>query len=271
MKQFTYTISGDEDKLLFEHVYDDKGRLLQKKDYSQLPSEETVYTFNEQGQLIREAILMEGRVFDEHEYDFNEKGEIKEQRHFINGDLYEKVVLETTDFGYQHRTIQEDEEIERKEHEGDANQFTIRYFEYGELTETHVHTYDATAKTRTILVTFPGSEAAVKRVETYDENDKLMGEILYHASGEIQQEWSRNTLSDMESEENLVDHNRAENSFRLTIMRDANGNIISKEKWSIKDNLLAFEKNNFDDANRLMETVKMNGQTKVHLRFEYQD
>lgn len=271
MKQFTYTILGDEDKLLFEKVYDEKGRLLQRIDYSQLPSEETVYTFNEQGQLIREAILTEGRVFDEHEYDFNEKGEINEQRHFINGDLYEKLVLETTDFGYQHRTIQEDEEIERKEHEGDANQFTVRYFEYGELTETHVHTYDVTAKIRTILVTFPGSGAAVKRVETYDENDQLMAEVLYHANGEIQQEWSRNKLNETESEENLVDHDRPENTFRLVIMSDANGNIISKEKWGLKENLLAFEKNNYDEANRLVETVKMNGQTKVHLRFDYQD
>jgi antitoxin component YwqK of YwqJK toxin-antitoxin module len=271
MKQFTYTISGDEDKLLFEKVYDENGRLLHKIDYSQLPSEETIYTFNDQGQLIREVMLNEGRIYDEHEYDFNEKGEIVEQRHHINGDLYEKVVREITDFGFQHRTIQDEEEIERKEHEGDANQFTIRYFEYGEWTETHVHTYDLTARTRTILVTFPGSDAAIKRVEEYDEKDQLVAEVLYHANGEIQQEWKRSVGDDNEKMENLVDHDRPENTFRLNVISDSNGNVISKEKWSIKDNLLAFEKNNYDDENRLVETVKMNGQTKVHLRFEYHD
>ncbi len=271
MKQLTYSILGDEDKLLFEKEYDENGRLLHSIDRTQNPREETHYTFNEQGQLVREVLMNDGRIYDEHEYDFNEKGEINEQRHLINGDLYEKVVLETTDFGYQHRTIQEDEEIERKEHEGDANQFTVRYFEYGELAETHVHTYDTSAKTRTISVTFPGSDASVTRVETYDENDKLIAEVLYHASGEIQQEWSRSVITETETIENLVDSDRPENTFRLNVMSDANGNIISKEKWGIKDNLIAFEKNNYDEANRLVETVKMNGQTKVHLRFEYQD
>lgn len=271
MKQFTYTLSGDEDKLIFEKVYDENGRLLHSIDHSQNPREETIYTFNDQGQLVREAMMNEGRIYDEHEYDFNEKGEINEQRHIINGDLYEKVVRETTDFGYQHRTIQEDEEIERKEHEGEDNQFTVRYFEYGEWVETHVHSYDADSRTRTILVTFPGSDAAIKRVEQFDETDQLIAEVLYHANGEIQQEWKRSVIGETESEENLVDNDRPENTFRLNVTRDSNGNIISKEKRSQSDNLLAFEKNNYDEKNRLVETVKMNGQTKVHLRFDYQD
>lgn len=271
MKQFTYSILGDEDKLIFEKLYDANNRLIQSIDHSQLPREEVIYTFNEAGQLIRESILSEGRVFDEHQFDYNEKGEIEEQRHFINGDLYEKVVLETTDFGYQHRTIQENVEIERKEHEGDKQRFTVRYFDYENLVETHVHAYDSDAKTMTTLITYPDSTEEMKRVEQFNEKDELMGEILYLANGEIHQDWKRTFNDNLVTKEYLVDHINPSNTFRMDVEHDANGNIISKEKRTESDKLIAFEKNNFDAENRLVETVKMNGQTKVHLRFEYHD
>ncbi len=266
MKQTTLSILNDETTLLEERIYDENNNIIYRSDFTVRPSEETNYTYNDENQLIREELVIGGLMCDSHEFEYNEEAVVAEHRHFINGELYEKVVLEPTEFGHQFRTFQEDEEVHRSEHDTKSQIITERYYEYGELYETHSLIKDANSQTSEVIT--PGGQGSMKRVEISDEFGNLVEQSIY-ISEELIQYWKCSYTNKLPQLVALQDFQNTTNSYTAHYEYDENGNLISKEKINGQNQLIESEQTRFNDNNQVVETAGIRNAKKYHQRFDY--
>ncbi|MDG1332724.1 MAG: hypothetical protein P8P74_10360 [Crocinitomicaceae bacterium] len=267
MKQSTYSILEDREVLINEKIFDDQNNLVHSIDYSLRPEEEKKFVYNEKGLLIREESLVEGRVGDSLELDYDDNGKLLQQRHNINGDLYEKTTVEKTDNTEKRTTIQDGEESQRVEMEADGDVKTYRFYDFGELAQ--VNTVIKEGNKITTKSEIPGTEQFYLEVQILDDDGNLIESSEYvgedHHVSSFKQEYEEKKRTKTIFENFSQPHLSYEEIFTF----DENGNRTVYEKLDMTGRLMRFEKVRFNDQNKPVEIAGNDGNSKFHHRIDY--
>ncbi|MFK7785959.1 MAG: hypothetical protein AB8B56_12625 [Crocinitomicaceae bacterium] len=268
MKQSTYSILDDQEILINEKYFDDHNNLIRSVDFSMRPHEEKKFTYNDKNLLILEESMVEGRVGDSQEFEYDSEGNIIEQRHNINGDLYEKTTVEKTATHEKRTTLQDDEESQRVEVEIDGEVKTYRFFDYGELAQVNTVTKDG--NTITTKSEIPGQEQFYVEVQVLNDGGDLIESSEFIGENKVssfRQEFDGKNRTKTIFENSAQPHTNYEESFTF----DESGNRVAYEKTDAGGRLMSFEKVRYNDQNKAVEIAGNNGSSKFHHRIDYDD
>lgn len=269
MKQSTYSILDDQEVLINEKFFDDQNNLVHSIDYSLRPKEEKKFTYNDQNKLILEESLLEGRVGDSQEFDYDSDGELIEQRHNINGDLYEKTTVERTDGAEKRTTIQDGEESQRIEIEIAGEVKTYRFFDYQELAQINTITKEGNKITTKSEI--PGQDQFYTEVQLLDDEGNLIESSEYVGDDQHVSSFKQEFDQDNRTKSTFENISQPHMSYEEIFTFDENGNRIAYEKLDASGRLTRFEKLRFNDQNKPIEIAGNNGGSKFHHRIDYDD
>lgn len=100
MKETTFSILDGEKTVIKENFFDDNHNLIHVIDHTMRPHEALKFTYNDKNQLIRKVTIIDGMECDALEMEYNSDGGISQQRHFINGEIYDELTLVKTESGW---------------------------------------------------------------------------------------------------------------------------------------------------------------------------
>lgn len=269
MKQSTYSILDDQEVLLNEKFFDDQNNLVRSIDYSLRPEEEKRFTYDDKNQLILEESMLEGRVGDSQEFDYDSEGKVIEQRHNINGDLYEKTTVEKADGVEKRTTIQDGEESQRIELEVEGEVKIYRFYDYETLAQ--INTVKKEGNTITTKSEIPGSDQVYLEVQILNDNGDLIESSEFvgeeNKVSSFRQEFEGKNRTKTIFENFSQPHTNYEEIFTF----DENSNRIGYEKVDASGRLTRFEKVRYNDQNKPVEIAGNDGSSKFHHRIDYDD
>ena len=267
MKQSTYSILDDQEVLLNEKIFDDQNNLVHSIDYSLRPKEEKKFTYNDKNQLILEESLVEGRVGDSQEFEYGSDGKVVEQRHNINGDLYEKTSVEKSDNIEKRTTIQDGEETQRIELEINGEVKTYRFFDYQQLAQ--VNTVTKEGNTITTKSELPGQDQIYTEVQVLNENGGLIESSEFVGEGNKVSSFKQEFEGENRMKSVFENLSQPHTSYEEVFTFDENGNRTVYEKMDMGGRLMRFEKVRYNEQNKPIEIAGNAGTSKFHHRIDY--
>lgn len=257
MKITRKTYSIDENIRTFTHqeTYDDNGNVIHSLDYRNDTTVENRFEFNSKNQLITQSEREGDIEMSSQSFAYNQAGEINLQELFIGGSLYEKTVLELTENGFTRSIFQDDEQVERLERLENGDNWSNKFFRYGELIETHEYISNLKSNSgETYIHVLEGDLRFITKEKYNDRNEIILKEEFKDndtllISTEVKIE---NGLTISES---FRDFSNGESYYQKTYQYDKLDNIVKFECRSSTGSLLSFHNRKFDGQNRVTEEV----------------
>jgi hypothetical protein len=213
--------------------------------------------------------LLEGRVGDSQEFDYDSDGKLTEQRHNINGDLYEKTTVEKSETTEKRTTIQDGEESQRVEMETNGDVKTYRFFDYGELAQ--INTVKKEGNKITTKSEIPGTDQVYTEVQVLNDAGNLIESSEYVGEDNHVSSFRQEFEEDNRTKTIFENFSQPHTSYEEVFTFDENGNRTVYEKMDMGGRLMRFEKVRFNDQNKPIEIAGNDGNSKFHHRIDYDD
>ncbi len=248
----TYRVFKDEDrKLVYEDILNDRGEIVSFKDYQSPNEAEGFNEYSTDNLLVKEREVIDGVESSRTEYQYNSNGDIINRKLYVASELFEEVRYEYLEQGLIKRTYQHGEEIERMVEKVDQEKFTIEFSNGSELSETHVGAYDAQTLVERVKITDNKGQILAIKHQQFDEFDNLLKYEERNGNGNLM------VLAEYKYENGNVVYERHENYFndrhyQVFYEYDVNDNLVGTEIKSPSGKLLEYQKQIYDDQNRII-------------------
>lgn len=267
MKQTTYSIIDGEKTLVKENFFDEYTNLIHVIDHTMRPREELKFSYNDKHQLIRKVMIIDGNECDALEMDYNSEGQVCEQRHFINGEIYEEITFVKSENGWIRTEIQDGEEAARWESTTEDGVEKVHHYEYGELVQ--VNTITEIDSVTTTVISLPGSNVEYTSIETVNEHGETIELKNFSTNGELEDALTQTFDGKNLQKVEFKSYTGFDESYEHVMTYDQAGNRIKFEQFDATGRLTQFEKSRFNDENRVIERAGHNGSKKYHYEYEY--
>lgn len=247
----TYQVLEESRELVYEDILNEKGQVLSYKDHQSPDQVEGFNDYNAAGLLVCEREVMDGFESSITEYQYDDKGNIVNRKLYVAEELFEEVIQEYTESGLISRTLQHGEETERTVETRNGEIYTKEYYQYDELVESHQGTYAPDGLSETVAIKDLEQEVIATRSRVYDGHKQV---IRYE---EKDGEGNTTVLSEYRYENHRVVFERQNNyehdqHYEASYEYDAKGNQIASEVRSLSGKLMEFQKQVYDDQNRVI-------------------
>jgi len=253
MKRQTYSIVNEKETLVYEETYDDNNNLIHYIDHQARPVSEKKFEYDEKNQITKESELSEGTELQRLELNYNDKGEVVEQNLFFSGDLYESVKTVATENGFVRTTYQDGDEVYRIENVTEGKNHTNKYFDYENLSNIEVSTYDEETLSYEKLITDAEENLLVRRVEVYNEEGELLLFKEFNANNQLVNKSEVERKNGKVLKEIKSDFVREELENEIHYDYDEKGNLIKTETRTNSGQLVDFQVKVYDEQNRVVE------------------
>jgi hypothetical protein len=248
----TYRVfEEDERELVYEDVLNDHGQIVVYKDYQSPTQAEGLSEYDKDGHLVLEKEIVEGIEGYRTEYKRNSKGDVINSKLFIADELYEEIEHEFLDHGSIRRTYQNGEETERIAENKDGEKYVKEFFMGSELVERHNGIYNPNTFIEKVEVTDKENKLIATREQQFDQSDNLLkfeqknnkGNLLVSSEYQYQ-----NGEVVFEKHEDYTTDQYIQVSYEY----DVHGNRVSQEIRTPSGKLLEYQKQIYDDKNRMI-------------------
>ncbi len=253
MQRQTYSVVNERETLVYEETYDENNNLIHYIDHQARPVSEKKFEYDDKNQLTKEVEISDGVELQRLELNYNEKGEVIEQNLFFSGDLYESVKTVAADNGFVRTTYQDGDEVYRIENLGEGKNFTNKYFDYGNLSNIEVNTYDEDTHTNEKLINDADQNLLVRRVEVYNEEGELLLFKEFNANNQLISKHEFERENNKILKEIKSDFVRGEIDNEIHYDYDEKGNLIKTETRTNSGQLVDFQVSIYDEQNRVVE------------------
>jgi len=185
---------------------------------------------------------------------YNAEGKVIEQNLYFSGDLYESVKTEESENGYVRTTYQDGEEVYRVENtKDDEDEYTSKYFDYGNLSNIEKYTYDEESLTSEKFISDAEEILLVRRIEVKDENGDLLLFKEFNANNQLVNKHEFERDGNKILKEIKSDFVRGEIDNEIHYDYDERGNLIKTETRTNSGQLVDFQVSIYDEQDRVVE------------------
>jgi len=253
MQRQTYSIVNERETLVYEETYDDNNNLIHYIDHQARPVSEKKFEYDEKNQITKESEISEGVELQRLELSYNDKSEVVEQNLFFSGDLYESVKTVATENGFVRTTFQDGDEVYRLENITDGKSFTNKHYNYEELVNVEVSTFDEETITSEKIIYDAEENIIVRRVKIYNKEGDLTVFKEFNANNQLVNKQEIEREGNKLIKEIKSDFVRGEIDNEILHDYDEKGNLIKTETRTNSGQLVDFKVNIYDDNNRVIE------------------
>jgi hypothetical protein len=243
----------DSKVCIYEEVYNDNGKVVQKNDYRESPVIEQRFYYNPLGELIELIENQEGVENSKQTFVYDECGDVIDEKLYIGGGLYEHTVIEKTATTFIKKLIRNGEEIELFEKIIDGENWSSKTFHNEELVESYSYVYHPQERLGVTSYKNYQNDFIAQTKEKYNDKNEVILNEDFHENGTL--------LTSVETviEDGLIFNEIVKNFFgdesyyESFYTYDERKNLIKFECRSLSGALMSFHTRKFDDNNRVVE------------------
>lgn len=240
-----------ERELVYEDILNENGQVISFKEHRPPDHTEGYYEYDANGYLVCEKELSDGEEGSRTEYQYDADGNITNTKLYVAGELFEELFCEYLDMAQVRSTVRYGEEVERVVESKDGDTFTREIFEGTELVQKENGNYDPQTRIRTIEARDNEGHLLTTEYQQFDATNNLLKNEVRDGNGDLE------TLSEYQYESGNVifeKHSDYVNNehFEVHSEYDHNDNMVSSETRTPSGKLLEYQKQTFDDQNRLV-------------------
>jgi hypothetical protein len=253
MQRQTYSVVNEKETLVYEETYDDNNNLIHYIDHQARPVSEKKFEYDEKNQITKESELSEGVELQRLELNYNDKGDVVEQNLFFSGEIYESIKTVATENGFIRTTFQDGDEVYRVESTTEGKNFTNKHYNYEELVNVEVSTFDEETITSEKIIYDAEENVLVRRVEVYNEEKELVIFKEFNANNQLVNKSEVERKDGKVFKEIKSDFVRGEIDNEIHYDYDEKGNLIKTETRTNSGQLIDFQVKVYDEQNRVVE------------------
>lgn len=251
--QKTYIIEEESKTLQGQKTFDENQRLIYSINYTESPSIENRYEYDETGNLIKQ-IETQGNIENSAQtFEYGEDGTIIDQKLFIAGHLYEHIKLEKTENGFTRTMFVNGEEIERLEKSFNGKNWHNSFYLNGELLEEQKYVFNTETNTAETEVSNYEDDHFIVIKEKYNEQSEVTFEEKFLKGGSLLSSTEIEINNGLILKETIKEFLGNDHSYERSFEYDEFNNMTKYECRSSTGALLSFHNRWFNDKNQLVE------------------
>ena len=249
----TYQILEDQKKLIYEELYNTSNKLIQSIDSSTKSKIEKKFEYNNQGLIIKEISINNGKKVNTVAFEYDANGKLVSQKLFFENELFEETIISYLDNNYIETIFQDGVELERIEETEDGKNSTMRFYNYGDLTETQVKIYNSLNNSSTTKIFDEDNNLVALRIEEFDKNDNIIKFQEFDADNNLLFESKYKFENNLKVKQLYRDYNETQQEYIYINKYDDHNNLILSETRTLDNDLLDFHRRRYDTENNLVE------------------
>lgn len=251
--QSTFSVNDENEKTLYKKTFFNKrGYKYKEIDYDRTSVEETNYAYNSNGLLIKETVVIDGIEVSSQYFDYDENDNIVLEEHFVNGEMYEKVIVTFNENHMTRLTYQDDIETERLERVDNDKNWNVQFFVNNELVEQKDYIFDSDKNVGILILHSLDYNYITKTYDTFNTEHQLVKQEQFSDKGNLIYSFEA-SYDNFVIFERMRNFHNYESCTEKVFKYDNQGNELSFELKKCNGVLLEFCHKKYDELNRIIE------------------